>query len=118
MWVTRTLYPAHGRSLRAAYVELVATATGAQRRGHATQLMQRLAHEIRAWDIGALSPALLPFYERLGWESWRGPPLVRRSHGVEPTPDDAVMILRLPSAPAWLNLDDSLSVDWRPGETW
>ena len=43
--------------LRSAYVELVATRTRDLRHGYATKLMQRLALELGAYDIGALSPS-------------------------------------------------------------
>jgi len=33
------------------------------------------------------------------------------------TPDEEVMVLRLPGSPL-LDLDASLAVDWRPGEVW
>ena len=117
MWVDRPLYVDGREPLRSAYVELVATRTRDLRHGYATKLLQRLALEIQAYDIGALSPGPTTLYERLGWEKWRGPLSVRTGEGMMPTPDEEVLILRLPGSPA-LDLDASLAVDWRPGEIW
>ena len=117
MWVRRTLYPARLAPLESAYVELVATRVAEQRRGFATELMRRLAHEIRSYALGALSPSDPAFYGRLGWEMWRGALFVRTARGAEATPNESVMVLRLPASPA-LDLTAPLSVDWRPGEVW
>jgi len=117
MWVERTLYPAGAEPLQAAYVELVATRVAAQRRGFASELMRRLAHEIRAYALGALSPSDPAFYQRLGWERWRGALFVRRSGRITATPDETVMVLRLRASPA-LDLAAPLGIDWRPGEVW
>jgi hypothetical protein len=117
MWVDRPLYVEGREPLRSAYVELVATRTRDLRHGYATKLMQRLALELGAYDIGALSPSETTLYQRLGWERWRGALSVRTANGVVPTPDEEVMVLRLPGSPA-VDLDLPLSVDWRPGEVW
>jgi aminoglycoside 2'-N-acetyltransferase I len=118
MWVTRTLYPDAMPPLRAAYVELVATHPMAQGQGHATRLLRQLALEIAEYELGALSPSAASFYERLGWELWRGPLWERRDGRATRSEDESVMILRLPSTPDGLRLDGGLAVDWRPGEVW
>jgi hypothetical protein len=118
MFVERWLQRASGDLLRAAYGELVATRPDAQRQGHATALMRRLADEINAFDIGALSPTDEKIYARLGWETWRGPLLVRTGTSVVASGDEGLMILRLPRTPADLELDEPLSIEWRPGEIW
>jgi aminoglycoside 2'-N-acetyltransferase I len=56
-------------------------------------------------------------YARLGWELWRGPLFVRTDAGLMPTPDEEVMILRLPRTTP-LDLDSPLSAEWREGELW
>jgi aminoglycoside 2'-N-acetyltransferase I len=117
MWVDRPLYVDGREPLRSAYVELVATRTRDLRHGYATNLMQRLALEIQAYDLGALSPSETTLYQRLGWEKWRGPLSVRTVAGSVATPDEEVMVLRTPGSPA-LDLEAALSVDWRPGEVW
>ena len=118
MWIERRLDPGNLPPLRAAYVELVATHPDHQRRGHATALMQQLAEAIDSYDLGALSPAETSLYERLGWERWQGPLLVKGPSGIETAPNEAVMILRLPLTPSALDLKASLAVSWRPGEIW
>jgi aminoglycoside 2'-N-acetyltransferase I len=119
MWVDRTLQVVNGATtLRTAYVEAVATMPAFQRRGFGTEVMKRLASEIDDYDLGALSPSDERFYARLGWEAWRGPLFIRSEAGLEPTPDEEVMILRLDKTPADLDLDSALSAEWRPGELW
>lgn len=118
MLVARTLITPGLPPLYAAYVELVATSPRAQRRGYAKRLLRHLAVGMDRFDIGALSPSDPLFYAPLGWEEWRGALGVRTSGGVEPTPDESVMILRLPRTPVSLDLSQTLSVEWRPGEIW
>ncbi len=118
MFVERWLQRANGQLLRTAYVELVATRPDAQRRGHATALMRRLADEIQAFDIGGLSPTDEKIYARLGWETWRGQLLVRTGTSVVASEDEGLMVFRLPRTPADLSLDEPLSIEWRPGEIW
>ena len=118
MWVDRALQVGGAASLRAAYVEAVATKPAFQRRGFGTNLMRHLATAIGDYDIGALSPSDERFYARLGWEPWRGPLFIRTDAGLEPTPDEGVMVLRLENTPADLDLDSPLAAEWRPGELW
>lgn len=118
MLVARTLMTDGLPPLDTAYVELVATAPEAQRRGYARTLLRHLVTAMLGFDIGALSPSDPAFYAPLGWEEWRGPLATRTSAGVMPTPDEAVMILRLPRTPGSLDVWQPLSVEWRPGEVW
>ena len=118
MWVVRDLQPGAGRLLRTAYVEAVATRPHLQRRGFATQVLRRLAGEIRDYDLGALAPSDERFYARIGWESWRGPLFIRTPAGLEATPEETVMIFRTGQTPPDLDLDAPLSAEWRPGEVW
>ncbi len=118
MWVTRTLQPASRTPLRTAYVEAVATRRQFQHRGFASEILRRLAQEIRSYELGALSPSGDAFYARLGWELWRGPLFIRTDIGLAPTPDESVMILRLENTPADLDLNEPLSAEWRTGELW
>ena len=116
-WVERSLQPGGSPPLHTAYIEAVATHPAWQRRGYGTLAMTRLAGEITGYDLAALSPAAVDFYERLGWEGWRGPTAIRASSGLLPTPDEAIMILRLPRTPP-LDLDAPISAEWRAGEVW
>lgn len=116
-WVTRWLQADEGQILRAAYVEAVATAPEYQRQGFASAVMRHLVTLINNFDVGALSPFDVGFYGRLGWQLWRGPLAVRTEEGVLPTPEEEVMVYRLPRTPA-LDLDSLLTVEWREGEVW
>jgi aminoglycoside 2'-N-acetyltransferase I len=118
LWVTRWLQPEGLPLLRSAYIEAVATEEAFRGRGYATQVMQRVAKEIAAFDLGGLSPAETRVYSRLGWEFWRGPLSIRTERGLLPTPTDRAMVLRLPGTPLFLNLDAPLSAEWREGELW
>lgn len=116
LWVPRTLTCA-GTRLRSAYVEAVATEPRHQGRGYASRVLHALAAAITSFDMGALSPSDPAFYARLGWELWRGPLAVATDGGVLPTPDEEVMILRLPNTPR-LDLDATLIAPWREGDIW
>lgn len=118
MWVTRWLQVGIEPLRRTAYVEAVATEPAYQHRGYATLVLRRLADEIQTFDIGALSPSDQAFYARLGWEGWRGPLAVRSDRGLIATPDEQVMILRLPNTGP-VDLHAPLSIEWRAGdEVW
>lgn len=116
-WVERHLQPDGGPMLRTAYVEAVATRASHERRGLATALLRACATAVKRFDLAALGPSDPAFYARLGWEAWRGPLFVRVDRGLEPCPDEEIMILRTPRTPS-LNLFAPLSCDWRPGEIW
>ena len=115
MWVTRWLQPGDGPLLRTAYVELVATAPAFQRRGYATALLEHFPSQVTDFDIAALGPATENLYAQLGWQYWRGPLAVRTDEGLVPTPEEQIMVLRLPRTPV-LDLGLPLSIEWRPGE--
>ena len=117
--VERTLVCA-GHALRTGYVEAVATAAEHRRRGHATAVMRRVAELVQeGYDLGALSTGEVSFYQRLGWELWRGPTSVDSPDGRRRTPEDDgdVMILRTPRTPP-LDLDAEIVCDWRAGDVW
>lgn len=117
-WVERALAPGAHAPLRTAYVEAVATAPAHQGRGFASELLRRLATEVRGeFELAALAPSDAAFYARLGWESWRGPLAIRTDGGVMATPGEEVMVMRLPRTPA-IDLASSLTAEWRPGELW
>lgn len=119
MWVSRFLQPTGAPLLHTAYVEAVATLQEYQQQGFGTAVMRRLQAEIIDYDLGGLSenPDVRFWYQRLGWESWRGQLLIRTEQGLLPTPGEHCMILRLPKTPA-LDLGSSLSAEWRTGELW
>jgi aminoglycoside 2'-N-acetyltransferase I len=72
------------------------------------------------YQLGALSDgsAVPGFYERLGWERWRGPTFVDATPELVRTEDDdGVMVLRTPTT-GDLDLAAPLVCDWRPGDAW
>ena len=71
------------------------------------------------FDVGALSTDRPGFYERLGWERWRGPSFVldageRRRTADE---DDGLLVLRFGPG-ADLDLTDAIVCRSRPGDDW
>jgi aminoglycoside 2'-N-acetyltransferase I len=117
--VERALQVAGG-PLRTGYVEAVATARSRQRTGLGTAVMRDVGSYIaERFELGALGTGSHAFYERLGWEIWRGPAFVRTSDGERRTPDEEgyIMVLRTPSTPA-LDLAAPISCEWRPGDVW
>lgn len=117
MWVTRWLQPGDQPPLRTAYVEMVATEPQFQGRGFASAVMRRLASAIHDFELGGLCPAETTLYENLGWVFWQGPLFIRTQDGLLSTPEESVMILRLPGT-ALLDLTLPLSAEWREGELW
>ena len=118
LWVTRWLQAAKGPLMRTAYVEAVATEKPFRGLGYAAAIMKRVEEEIQSYDLGGLSPFSVAYYERLGWEHWCGPLYIRTGAGLIPTPnDEQVMILRLAKTPA-LDINVSLSAEWREGKLW
>ena len=110
-----------GRPLRTAYVEAVATAPDRQGMGLGSQVMVAVTDEIRgAYELGVLGTGRHAFYERLGWETWRGPAFVRTPAGeLERTPDDEgyILVLRTPASPPFA-LTAPITCDWRSGDVW
>jgi aminoglycoside 2'-N-acetyltransferase I len=109
-----------GRSMRTGYVEAVATRPGRQRAGLATRVMEAVTVHIRlAFELGGLCTGQTDFYARLGWETWRGPTFVRTDGDPVRSADEDgnVMILRTPFTPD-LDLDASISCEWRSGDVW
>jgi aminoglycoside 2'-N-acetyltransferase I len=108
------------RPFRTGYVEGVATTPARQREGLGSMVMREVANLVRtAYDMGALATARHEFYERLGWERWKGPTLVRSEADPIRTPDDddGVMVLRFgPSSD--IDLTASISCDARAGDVW
>ena len=115
---TRGAQPEGQAIVRTAFVDAVSTLPAVQERGHASAVMRRLAAEIDGYEIGCLQTDIPGFYERLGWELWRGPLAGRGDHGLIPTPEQrGVMILRLARTPA-LDLDALLTIEAQPTRIW
>jgi GNAT superfamily N-acetyltransferase len=118
-WVERQLHAEHVGPLRTAYVEAVATLPDHQGEGYASAVLSKIPSLVGDFALAALSPSDQGYYRRLGWELWEGPLSYRSPTGAEiPTPEEQVMIYRLPLTPVSLDLRARLSTDWRPGEVW
>ena len=115
---TRWLQPKGRALLRTAYVDAVSVVPAHQRRGIGSAVMRHLAAALGEWEIACLETELVPFYEHLGWEEWRGPLAGRSDRGLIPTPDQrGVMILRLPNTPG-LDLDALLTIEAQATRIW
>ena len=116
---TRWVQPEGQRELKTAYVDAVSTLPRYQGLGYGSEVMRRLAAEIGDYEIACLQTDEPSFYERLGWEVWRGPLAGRSADGgLIPTPDQrGVMVLRLHQTPA-LDLDAALSIECQPYRIW
>ena len=117
LWLTRRLRTGEGPWREAAYVEGVATHADFRGRGCGSAVMRRLQDEVSGFDLAALSPADAAWYERLGWERWRGPLFIVKDGVAQATPDDEVLVYRTPRTGA-LDLDAALTGEWRPFELW
>lgn len=108
------------RPLEAGYVEAVGVEPGLQRTGLGSTLMREINDVVReSYELGALGTGSPSFYTRLGWEVWAGPTYVQTDTGRERTADEdgGILILRTARTPA-LDLTDSLTCEWRPGDVW
>jgi aminoglycoside 2'-N-acetyltransferase I len=115
---TRWLQPLEGPLLRTAYVDAVATSPAHQRQGIGSAVMTQLASALSDYDVACLETERASFYERLGWERWRGPLAGRSDDGLIPTPDQqGVMVLRLPRTPE-LDPDTLLTIEVHPARIW
>jgi len=118
-WVERELRVSNlATPLKSAYVEAVATPVALQRRGYGSAALSAIPPLLGSFDIAALSPSEGRFYSRLGWERWEGKLEYKRRSQTFATPDEEVMVLRLPRTPPSLDTRATLSVDWREGDVW
>lgn len=115
---TRWAQPEGQPPLKTAYVDAVSTRPTFQGQGYGSAAMLQLAATVTDYEIGCLQTERMGFYERLGWELWRGPLGGRSDDGYVPTPEQrGVMILRLPLTPL-LDLDAGLTIERQPGRIW
>jgi aminoglycoside 2'-N-acetyltransferase I len=110
-----------GRALRCGYVEGVAVAAHARRRGHGSAVMAALERVVRgAYDLGALGATdeALPLYLGRGWQRWPGELHALTPDGVVRTPEEEGWVLVLPDDSAPLDPSGALTCDWRDGDVW
>ena len=107
-------------TFEAGYVEGVATTTQRRRAGLGALVMESVTTlEQTAFELGALSTGSHTFYERFGWERWRGPSFVRNGEALIRTEgeDDGLMVLRCgPSAD--IDLAARIVCEPRSGDDW
>jgi aminoglycoside 2'-N-acetyltransferase I len=107
-------------ALRTGYVEAVATAPARQREGLGARAMREVDRLLRSeFELGALSTSEHGFYERSGWERWRGPTFVRHGDTRRRTADedDGIMVLRF-GATLSLDLGQPICCERREGDDW
>ena len=116
---TRWLQPEGHPLLKTAYIDAVSTLPVYQGQGYGSAVMRRLAAEIEPeYAIACLETDRETFYERLGWQTWRGPLAGRNEHGLVPTPEQhGIMVLRLSHTPP-LDFDSMLTIECQPGRIW
>lgn len=115
---TRWLRVEGGRRLKTAYVDAVATSPAHQGQGYASAVLRLLAENVDDYDVGCLETDISRFYERLGWELWRGALAGINEQGVIATPDQhGIMILRLKPTPD-LDLDGELTIECTGERIW
>lgn len=119
MVTTRWLQPDGYPLLKTAYVDAVSTLPACQGQGYGSAVMRHLAREIDGqYVIACLETDRESFYERLGWQVWRGPLAGRNGSELVPTPDQhGIMILNLSQTPA-LDLVSMLTIECQPGRIW
>jgi aminoglycoside 2'-N-acetyltransferase I len=109
-----------GRTWRVGYVEAVAVAPGARRRGHGSAVMRAVESVVRGgYEFGALSATDdgAPLYRARGWRLWDGPALALTPSGPVRTPDEDGAVFVLPCGAA-LDPSGELTCDWRDGDLW
>ena len=115
---TRWAQPDGLPELKTAYVDAVSTLPAFEGQGYGSAAMRALVANVEDYDIACLQTDIPGFYERLGWELWRGPLAGRDETGLVPTPEQrGVMVHRLPRTPP-LDLDAQLSIERQPNRIW
>jgi aminoglycoside 2'-N-acetyltransferase I len=116
---TRWLQPEGFPPLKTAYIDAVATLPPYHGQGYGSAVMHQIAQAIdHDYVIACLETDKPGFYERLGWQTWRGPLGGRSENGLVPTPEQrGIMVLLLPQTPS-LDLDSLLTIECQTGRIW
>jgi aminoglycoside 2'-N-acetyltransferase I len=117
LWLDRRIRLGDGPWFVAAYVEGVATHPEHRRQGYGEAVMRRLQADICGYPLGVLSPAVEPWYVKLGWERWHGSLWIDQDGETDETTDETVLVYRTPTTSA-LDLTIPLTAEWRPFELW
>jgi aminoglycoside 2'-N-acetyltransferase I len=115
---TRWIQPEGTPEMKTAFVDAVSTLPICQGVGYASAAMTALIAGVSDYEIACLQTDIPEFYERLGWQLWRGPLAGRGEQGLIPTPDQrGVMVHLLPDTPP-LDLETPLSIEQQPARIW
>jgi aminoglycoside 2'-N-acetyltransferase I len=117
LWLDRRMRVGDGDWTTAAYIEGVATHPEYRKRGYGEAVMRRVQDEIAHYPLGALSPAVEPWYLKLGWERWLGRLWIDKDGQMAETRDETVLVYRTPRTGP-LDLTVSLTAEWRPFALW
>ncbi|MEW2115280.1 GNAT family N-acetyltransferase [Streptomyces sp. NPDC005474] len=107
------------RVLRGVYGESMATLYDWRELGFGSIIVAMATANVRNnYDIGVFAASKYAFYERLGWEKWRGPTFIETEHGIEPRgPARGAVMFRLPKH-STIDPDAELVTDMRKGDPW
>lgn len=104
--------------MKTAYVDAVATLPAYQGQGYGSAVMRLLASEMEDYTVACLETDKIGFYERLGWQVWRGALAGRSEQGLVPTPQQTgIMVLTLPQTPP-LDFDAGLTIECQSERIW
>ncbi len=118
MVTARRVQPAGLPELHTADVDAVSVPPQQQGLGVGSAVMRKLAQEITGFDIACLETDRPGFYERLGWQVWRGPKAGRGPDGLIMTPaEETVLVLKLDRTPV-LDLGSLLTIECQSGRIW
>lgn len=116
---TRWLQIGNEPLLKTAYIDALATDPSFQRSRFGSAVMRHVVSLCQdEFEIACLETEQVKFFERLGWEEWRGPLAGRNEHDLVSTPSQTgVMILRLKHTPS-LNLYSLLTIECQKERIW
>lgn len=118
MATTRWLQPEGLPVLRTAYVDAVSTAPAHQGKGIGSAVMRCLVDAVADYEVACLETDKPAFYERLGWQRWRGRKAGRDGERLVFTPDEQiVMVVALGQTPA-LDLEGLLTIECQSWRIW
>ena len=118
LWLDRPMRIGNCPWFTAAYVEGVATDPDYRRLGYGEAVMRRLQDEIAGYPLGVLSPAVEPWYVRLGWERWSGTLWIDKDSVTSETLDETVLICRTPITGVLDGVPHEVRLEWRRGEAY